>query len=133
MSPEKKRKLRNIALLAILGLIGGTFAFTAFNQQAINDREFENRADVGGRVHDYFDGDENKDVFVENFGQKPILVRLQLSEFGEFQERGSDVWQPIISGEREELDSWTTSFQKQPMFHSVEVTVFQLPLMSYLT
>lgn len=108
MSPEKKRKLRNIALLAILGLIGGTFAFTAFNQQAINDREFENRADVGGRVHDYFDGDENKDVFVENFGQKPILVRLQLSEFGEFQERGSDVWQPIISGEREELDSWTT-------------------------
>lgn len=107
MSPEKKRKLRNIALLAILGLIGGTFAFTAFNQQAINDREFENRADVGGRVHDYFDGDENKDVFVENFGQKPILVRLQLSEFGEFQERGSDVWQPIISGEREELDSWT--------------------------
>lgn len=108
MIQEKKRKLRNIALLLIFGLIGGTFAFTAFNQQAINDREFENRADVGGRVHDYFDGDENKDVFVENFGQKPILVRLQLSEFGEFQERGSDVWQPIISGEREDLDSWTT-------------------------
>lgn len=76
MIQEKKRKLRNIALLLIFGLIGGTFAFTAFNQQAINDREFENRADVGGRVHDYFDGDENKDVFVENFGQKPILVRL---------------------------------------------------------
>ncbi|WP_249410463.1 hypothetical protein [Lactococcus petauri] len=36
MIQEKKRKLRNIALLLIFGLIGGTFAFTAFNQQAIN-------------------------------------------------------------------------------------------------
>lgn len=108
MTPEKKRKLRNIALLALLGLIGGTFAFTAFNQQAINDREVENRADVGGRVHDYFDGDENKDVFVENFGQKPILVRLQLSEFMDIQERGSNVWNSVTPGEREDLSTWTT-------------------------
>lgn len=108
MSPEKKRKLRNIALLAILGLIGGTFAFTAFNQQAINDREVENRAVVGGRVHDYFDGDENKDVFVENFGRKPILVRLQLSEFMEIQERGSNDWDQVTPGDREDLDTWTT-------------------------
>ncbi|WP_346350102.1 hypothetical protein [Lactococcus petauri] len=108
MTPEKKRKLRNIALLAILGLLGGTFAFTAFNQQAINDREVENRADVGGRVHDYFDGDENKDVFVENFGQQPILVRLQLSEFMEIQARGSNAWTPVTPGEREDLDTWTT-------------------------
>lgn len=108
MSPEKKRKLRNIALLAILGLIGGTFAFTAFNQQAINDREVENRAVVGGRVHDYFDGDENKDVFVENFGRKPILVRLQLSEFMEIQERGTNDWDQVTPGERGDLSTWTT-------------------------
>lgn len=88
MSPEKKRKLRNIALLALLGLIGGTFAFAAFNQQAINDRLRENRADYGGRVHDYFNSDSgNKDVFVENFGQEPIIVRLKLSEFMAIQER----------------------------------------------
>lgn len=108
MNQEKKRKLRNIALLAILGLVGGTFAFTAFNQQAINDREVENRARVGGRVHDYFNRDtENKDVFVENFGQEPILVRLQLSEFLEIQERGNSVWEQLTPGSRENLNSWT--------------------------
>lgn len=110
MSPEKKRKLRNIALLALLGLIGGTFAFAAFNQQAINDRLRENRADYGGRVHDYFNSDSgNKDVFVENFGQEPIIVRLKLSEFMAIQERGSDDWDPVVPGtKREDLDSWTT-------------------------
>ncbi|MFK4895707.1 hypothetical protein ACI1TH_02180 [Lactococcus petauri] len=110
MRPEKKRKLRNIALLALLGLIGGTFAFAAFNQQAINDRLRENRADYGGRVHDYFNSDSgNKDVFVENFGQEPIIVRLKLSEFMAIQERGSDDWEPVVPGtEREDLESWTT-------------------------
>ena len=99
MTPEKKRKLRNIALLALLGLIGGTFAFTAFNQQAINDRLRENPAQVGGRVHDYFNRDtENKDVFVENFGQEPIMVRLRLSEFMEIQERGQSSFTPVVEG-----------------------------------
>nr|WP_270318179.1 hypothetical protein [Lactococcus petauri] len=69
MTPDKKRKLRNIAILSLLGLIGGTFAFTAFNQQAINDRLRDNEVEVGGRVHDYYNRDtENKDVFVENYG-----------------------------------------------------------------
>nr|WP_249410570.1 hypothetical protein [Lactococcus petauri] len=69
MTPDKKRKLRNIAILSLLGLIGGTFAFTAFNQQAINDRLRDNEVEVGGRVHDYYNRDtENKDVFVENNG-----------------------------------------------------------------
>ncbi|MDG6120608.1 hypothetical protein NF344_08985 [Lactococcus formosensis] len=48
MTPDKKRKLRNIAILSLLGLIGGTFAFTAFNQQAINDRLRDNEVEVGG-------------------------------------------------------------------------------------
>ena len=79
MTSEKKRKLRNIAILALLGVIGGTFAFQAFNQQAINDRLRENPADYGGRVHDYYNSDtENKDIFVETFGQEPIMVRLKL-------------------------------------------------------
>ncbi|WP_338975846.1 hypothetical protein VNN32_10160 [Lactococcus petauri] len=67
MTPEKKRKLRNIALLALLGLIGGTFAFQSFNQQAINDREGQNNEGAAGRIHDYYNREtENKDVFVEN-------------------------------------------------------------------
>ena len=107
MTSEKKRKLRNIAILALLGLIGGTFAFQAFNQQAINDRLRENPADYGGRVQDYYNSDtENKDIFVENFGQEPIMVRLKLSEFMEIQERGSTSWQQVAGGRRDDLDSW---------------------------
>lgn len=102
MTSEKKRKLRNIAILALLGLIGGTFAFQAFNQQTINDRLRENPADYGGRVHDYYNSDtENKDIFVENFGQEPIMVRLKLSEFMEIQERGSTSWQQVAGGRRD--------------------------------
>ncbi len=78
--PEKKKRrhLRNIALLVLLLLmVIGTYAFQAFNPRAINDRE--NRQDIGagGRVHDYYNRDtENKDVFVENYGNSPIMARI---------------------------------------------------------
>lgn len=110
MNADKKRKVRNIALLALLGLIGGTFAFTAFNQQAINDRERENLAQVGGRVHDYFNREEeNKDVFVENFGQEPLMARLRLSEYMAIQERGQTEWTSVVStSDREDTSTWST-------------------------
>lgn len=110
MNADKKRKVRNIALLALLGLIGGTFAFTAFNQQAINDRERENLAQVGGRVHDYFNREEeNKDVFVENFGQEPLMARLRLSEYMAIQKRGQSEWTSVVStSDREDTSTWST-------------------------
>ncbi|MFK4952506.1 hypothetical protein VNN37_07785 [Lactococcus garvieae] len=109
MTPEKKRKLRNIALLSLLGLIGGTMAFQAFNQQAINDRENEVQVNVGGRVHDYYNRDtENKDVFVENYGERPIMARIRLSEFLEYQ-RGEEDFTPLVAGsERNNLATWIT-------------------------
>ncbi|MFK4971914.1 hypothetical protein [Lactococcus garvieae] len=109
MTPEKKRKLRNIAILSLLGLIGGTMAFQAFNQQAINDRENEVQVNVGGRVHDYYNRDtENKDVFVENYGERPIMARIRLSEFLEYQ-RGDEDFTPLVPGsERDNLATWTT-------------------------
>ncbi|WP_213495991.1 hypothetical protein [Lactococcus formosensis] len=110
MTPDKKRKLRNIAILSLLGLIGGTFAFTAFNQQAINDRLRDNEVEVGGRVHDYYNRDtENKDIFVENYGQTPIMARIRLSEFMEIQERGQDNFTPVVEGtSRENTQGWST-------------------------
>ncbi|MDG6112388.1 hypothetical protein NF715_09240 [Lactococcus formosensis] len=110
MTPDKKRKLRNIAILSFLGLIGGTFAFTAFNQQAINDRLRDNEVEVGGRVHDYYNRDtENKDVFVENYGQTPIMARIRLSEFMEIQERGQENFTPVVEGtSRENTQGWST-------------------------
>ena len=109
MTPEKKRKLRNIALLSLLGLIGGTMAFQAFNQQAINDRENAVQVNVGGRVHDYYNRDtENKDVFVENYGERPIMARIRLSEFLEYQ-RGEEDFTPLVAGsERNNLATWIT-------------------------
>ncbi|MFK4970777.1 hypothetical protein [Lactococcus garvieae] len=109
MTPEKKRKLRNIAILSLLGLIGGTMAFQAFNQQAINDRENTVQVNVGGRVHDYYNRDtENKDVFVENYGERPIMARIRLSEFLEYQ-RGDEDFTPLVPGsERDNLATWIT-------------------------
>ncbi|MCI3861263.1 DUF6273 domain-containing protein [Lactococcus garvieae] len=108
MTPEKKRKLRNIAILSLLGLIGVTFAFQAFNQQAINDRLRENIP--GGRVHDYYNRNtENKDVFVENFGTVPLMARVRLSEFLESRSPGETAFTPLVAGTtRENIDSWTT-------------------------
>lgn len=109
MTPDKKRKLRNIAILSLLGLIGGTFAFTAFNQQAINDRENEVQVNVGGRVHDYYNAEsENKDVFVENYGERPIMARIRLSEYLETQQTGASEATPLVEGtERDQLNTWT--------------------------
>ncbi len=108
MTPEKKRKLQNIAILSLLGLIGVTFAFQAFNQQAINDRLRENIP--GGRVHDYYNRNtENKDVFVENFGTVPLMARVRLSEFLESRSPGETAFTPLVAGTtRENIDSWTT-------------------------
>lgn len=107
MKQNKKQKLRNILLLSLLLLVGGTFAFTAFNQQVINERLLDNN--VGGRVHDYYDVEtENKDVFVENYGEGPIMVRVRLSEFMTIQERGQDSWRPVVSGtERDDVETWS--------------------------
>ncbi|WP_270744994.1 DUF6273 domain-containing protein [Lactococcus petauri] len=107
MKQNKKQKLRNILLLSLLLLVGGTFAFTAFNQQVINERLLDNN--VGERVHDYYDVEtENKDVFVENYGEGPIMVRVRLSEFMTIQERGQDSWTPVVSGtERDDVETWS--------------------------
>lgn len=114
MTPEKKRKLRNIALLTLLGLIGGTFAFIPLNQQVINDRANNIETNVTGRVHDYYNRDtDNKDVFVENYGHdveaNPIMVRIRLSEYIETQRQGEDNPTPLVgTAQRENINTWTT-------------------------
>ncbi|MEY8458071.1 hypothetical protein [Lactococcus ileimucosae] len=110
MTPEKKnqRRLRKLALLSLLLLlVGGTFAFQAFNQRAINDRLRENTP--GGRVHDYYNRDtENKDVFVENYGNVPLMARIRLSEFMEKRSAGDTDFTPIVNGTiRDQVNTWT--------------------------
>ncbi|WP_407513770.1 hypothetical protein, partial [Lactococcus muris] len=79
----------------------------AFNQRAINDRIRENIP--GGRVHDYYNRDtENKDVFVENYGNVPLMARIRLSEFMEKRSTGDTDFTPIVNGTiRDQVDTWT--------------------------
>lgn len=113
MNKEQKRRLSLIAALSVALLIGGTFDFTAFNQQAINDRENDLDAEVNGRVHDYYNREtENKDIFAENFGRdnnaNPGLVRIRLSEFMEIRRRGETNFTPLVpETEREDVGTWT--------------------------
>ncbi|MBM6897886.1 hypothetical protein H9X86_11080 [Pseudoflavonifractor capillosus] len=74
--------------LAAAILVSGTFAWQSINQAATN--EGDGKANPGGRLHDYFNG-ENKDVFVENFTDPndngvPIFARIKLSEYMEIGE-----------------------------------------------
>lgn len=86
------RKKLPVALTAVISavavLLSGTLAWQSVSQTALNEG-----ADVvnpGGRLHDDFNG-ENKDVYVENFAEEPILARLRLSEFLAFtHNRGID-------------------------------------------
>ncbi|MEY8537806.1 hypothetical protein AALM99_05035 [Lactococcus muris] len=73
-----------LAILSVLLLISGTFAWFSFTQRAINDRNVSVNFEEVGRLHDYFDrASGNKDVFAENFGDAPILVRVKLLEYME--------------------------------------------------
>jgi hypothetical protein len=67
-------------LLALVLLLSGTYAWTAISQRAQN--EIYDTINDGGRLHDDYDGN-NKDVYVENFGQAPIFVRVRLDEYME--------------------------------------------------
>lgn len=111
---QRKRKLITIAILALALLIGGTFAYTAFNQQAINDRANAFRSHAPGRIHDYYNRDTgNKDIFVENYGhdaegEEPIMVRIRLSEYMAIQRLGEDDFIPVVEhSERDDTRTWT--------------------------
>ncbi|MEY8444083.1 DUF6273 domain-containing protein [Lactococcus ileimucosae] len=111
MHVKNKKKLGiALVLFTLLLLIAGTFAFTAFNQRAINDRLRDNLGEVGGRVHDYYNRDtENKDVFVENYGEEPIMARIRLSEFMAIRARGEESFNSIVpTAVRESVETWTT-------------------------
>lgn len=59
-------------------ILGSTLAWQSTNQLASNKNG--GITNPGGRLHDDFDG-ENKDAYVENFGDSKIVVRIQIREF----------------------------------------------------
>lgn len=75
------RKKLPVALTAVISalviLLTGTFAWQSVSQTALN--EAADLVNPGGRLHDDFNG-RNKDIYVENFADEPIVARIRLGE-----------------------------------------------------
>jgi len=79
MSTQKKWAA-GVAIILILTLsIGGAFAWTDFRQFFINRHRGAAQNDV--LLHDDFEPGVNKDVYVENTGDIPLIVRVQFREY----------------------------------------------------
>ncbi len=83
MSTISKKVASTVAatVLSSLLLLGGTLAWQSISQQALNEASSE--VNPGGRLHDDFNfkGEENKDIYVENFADEPIYARIRLFEY----------------------------------------------------
>lgn len=78
---KRKAIAATIVVALVVALVtAGTYAWTAISQAAIN--ETKSNGNPGGRTHDDFDGC-NKDVYVENYGSRPIFARICLAEYME--------------------------------------------------
>ena len=90
-----KRKLHASIAAASVGLllIAGTFAWTNFSASIINNffgagAGTEPQEETpGGTLHnDFEEGKDYRDVYVENWGSEPLIVRIRLSEYMEIGE-----------------------------------------------
>ena len=118
--PKSKDRRRPIAAGISLVLIAaimltGTFAWQSISQNVVNEVGVKG-LNVGGRLHDDFNG-ENKDIYVENFGNEPILARVRLDEYMEIgagaglkaDKEGKNKAEPVVEGtDIDDVATWTT-------------------------
>ncbi len=73
------------AALVVAIVLTGTLAWRNMTQKSTN--ELLKQKNPGGRMHDDFNGEENKDIYAENFTDKesgaPVYVRVRLLEYME--------------------------------------------------
>ena len=117
-SKDKRRFIAaGISLVLIVAImLTGTFAWQSISQNVVNEVGVKG-LNVGGRLHDDFNGEENKDIYVENFGNEPILARIRLDEYMEIgagagrkgEQQESNQSEPVVEGtELEDQTTWTT-------------------------
>ena len=88
---SKRKIMAAVTCLSLVALIvTGTFAWTSLTSQKVNEWRgsgISNGTGPGGSLHDDHDNesgtDSRKDVYVENWGDVPLLVRIKLSEYME--------------------------------------------------
>ncbi|MBE5762327.1 MAG: hypothetical protein E7334_10095 [Clostridiales bacterium] len=76
------RKIAATASALVLSaslLLGGTLAWQSISQEATNI--IMDEVNPGGRLHDDFNGTDDKNIYVENFGTQPIFARIMLKEY----------------------------------------------------
>lgn len=79
MTKKKAAQAGAVVVLAAAILLAGTFAWSNFAQSRVNTFKELMTPDVN--LHDDFEGGPNKDVYVENSGQKDIFVRVKMTEY----------------------------------------------------
>ena len=99
----KRKAMASAAALALVALIAtGTFAWTSLNSQKLNEwfgTGTKPGTTAGGTLHDDHDNDSpadpNKQVYIENWGDKPLFVRIRLDEYMEVGEgAGKKTYEP---------------------------------------
>ena len=87
-----KKRLYSVAFLVVVSslLVAGTFAWTNFSAQIINrffgqgTGDLQNQQGPGGTLHnDFIEGEDYRDIYIENWGTEPMIVRIFLSEYME--------------------------------------------------
>jgi len=86
----KRKATAAIATFSLVALIvSGTFAWTNLNSQRVNEWRGAGSPGTGpgGTLHDDHnndvDNDQNKQVYIENWGNEPLYVRVKLGEYME--------------------------------------------------
>ncbi len=86
--PKSKRAQVTVLAVVLAAALAasGTLAWRSISQLAINEVPTDG-SEPGGRVHDDFKGEENKDVYVENYTSlekgEPVFARIRLLEYME--------------------------------------------------
>jgi len=84
-----RKILAGLTVVSLAALaVAGTFAWTNFNSQALNEWMGSGvglgAAGPGGTLHDYHEENgEDKQIFVENWGNENLFVRIRLQEYME--------------------------------------------------
>lgn len=75
---QKRMQALAVMIIAVIIALAGTFAWQSFNQRIQNIFHLTSSPNVN--LHDDFAGGPKKDVYVENSGRLPVLVRVRLTE-----------------------------------------------------
>ena len=98
---KNRKKLIGAAILCLMATIVGTFAWTNFDASIINawfgvGTGSNQDAGPGGTLHNnHVENDPSKQIFVENWGDEELFVRIRLSEYMEQGEGAGEISEEV--------------------------------------